>query len=119
MNNKESDFREWALNYLGAAKTQLSLSTREERHLVRRDLQKGDLLAQCDILVVLNILVNHFPTIKTFLIMFCGQTVIQQQLDTVRIGNSVHVSYWVVLHPIHQSSRTVPDASRPQNIMGK
>ena len=56
---------------------------------------------------------------KTFLIMFCGQTVIQQQLDTVRIGNSVHVSYWVVLHPIHQSSRTVPDALRPQDIMGK
>ena len=43
--------------------------------------------------------------------MFWGQTVIQQQLNTVRIGNSVHVLYWVVLHPIHQASRTVRDIS--------
>jgi hypothetical protein len=44
---------------------------------------------------------------KNILDYVWGQTVIQQQLNTVQIGNSVHVSYRVVLHPIHQSSRTI------------
>jgi hypothetical protein len=42
------------------------------------------------------ILVNHFPTmIKTFLIIGCGQTVIQQQLNTAQIGTVYTYIIWV------------------------
>jgi hypothetical protein len=88
---------------------QLSLSTRAERHHVRRDLQKGDLLAHDDILV------NHFPmkvkikTVLAYLVQPEGNTTTTEYCTD---RNSVHVYHLdkrqdtrlVIIHSIHQSS---------------
>jgi hypothetical protein len=101
------------LEILGGCKNSCLLQHEQSSISFDEIFRRGNLLAHCDILV------NHFPTIKTFLISVLwtdgNPTTIKYRPDR----NSVHVYHMgkgqdtgVVLHPLHQSSRTVQTFSR-------
>jgi hypothetical protein len=109
MRDKESYFREWALNYLGAARTAVSSNMSRSASL-RRDLQKGE---PSRALRHSSQPLSDNKNILDYVLWTDGSpTTIKYRPDR----NGVHVyrmgrkqDTGLVLHSIHQSSCTVRD----------